>query len=107
MDPQKGEMDKKKLARFVGVVNNVEPLMTFWCLLPSFHVIARSSVTPVTAGELAQTGIQQQLKDLDTVIHDKIGDKPSEKHVPFAGLLLLLTDIFEDNINLDDNSGKL
>ena len=74
IDPKKGEMDKKVLMKYIGVAPNVGSLMTFWCLPGSCTPIARSSVTPLTADELAQNGIQQRIKDLDKLIQDKIGD---------------------------------
>ena len=46
------------------------------------------------------------MKDLDTAIHDKIGDKLSEKRVSLAGLCLPPIEIFEDYIDLDDTSDK-
>ena len=107
VDPKIREMDKKKLARFVGVATNVGSKMKFWYLFPSGLVVVRSSVTLVTSGELILTGIQPQLKDLDSVIHDKIRDELFEMHVIFAGISLPLIDIFENNIDLDDTSGKL
>ena len=99
-------MDKKRLARFVRVDTTMERLMTFWCILPSDHVVAKSSVTPIISGELEQAGIQKQLKDLDTVIHDKIDEKITEKDVIFAGISLPPIDIFEDNVDLDSTSRK-
>ena len=56
--PKKGEIDKKNVATFFGVTTNVGSLMTLWCLLPSVYGIARSSVTPIAAGDLSETGIQ-------------------------------------------------
>ena len=74
MDPEKGEIDRKKLDRFIGVATNVGTLIKLWCLLPSGHVISRSSITLVTVNEIAQTSIQQRLKYLNTAIYNKIGE---------------------------------
>ena len=94
IEPRKGEMDKKKLMRYIGVAPNVGSSMTFWCLPESCLPIARSSVTPLTADELAEDDIQQRLKHLDQIIHSKIGDHVKED-IKESGLESPPVDIFE------------
>ena len=106
MDPEKGEIDRKKLDRFIGVATNVGTLIKLWCLLPSGHVISRSSITLVTVNEIAQTSIQQRLKYLNTAIYNKIGDELSDKDITLTGLPLPPVEIFDDVFDLSGTSSE-
>ena len=70
IQPAGDYLEKKVLARFVGVASNVGSLMTFWCLPGSCDIVARSSVTPLTVDELNTPGIKLQMADLDKKIQE-------------------------------------
>ena len=106
MDPRKEEMGKKNLARYFSIATNVEDLLVLWCFHSFSHVVTRSSVNLVAEGELANTGIRQHLKELDTAIHAEIGYKLSEKHVSLPGQSLPYIDNFENDIYLDGTCCK-
>ena len=106
IQPAGDHLDRKVLARFVGVASNVGSLMTFWCLPGSCDIVARSSVTPLTVDELNTPGIKLQMADLDKKIQEKIGDNIQEKDIALTGLSSPPIDIFENATTTKDGTPR-
>ena len=74
LDPGSFPGDKKKLGRWLGVAHRVGQAMCYWVLPPSGVTIARSTVQPVSADELATQDFTAELAKYDQDIAEKFAD---------------------------------
>lgn len=72
--PQSFPYEKKHLGRWLGIAHRVGQAMVFWVMNDNGKVIARSTVVPLEPGDYDVEDNQQRMNELDTIIHQSIGD---------------------------------
>ena len=65
---------QKQLGRWLGVAENVGPIMTFWILPSSGIPIPRSSVIPLSPHEYEMQSIKERMYDFRLLIKSKVED---------------------------------
>jgi hypothetical protein len=70
-DPESFPADNRK----IGMAQDVGAPLTSWILPASCRPIARSTVSPLTDEELRTPDVQEEIKQLDLAIDEKIGNK--------------------------------
>ena len=91
---------EKKVARFIGVAKSIGSLMTLWVLPVSCHPLANKSVSSISYDELDTEEDRKLIRELDTSIVCKIGDKVKEINL---NLKLELSNEISIDLLLDDN----
>lgn len=66
--------EKRALGRWLGVAHRVGQAMVYYIVNNQGCVVARSTALPLEESEMDVPEIQQRMKDLDTTIHNVIGD---------------------------------
>jgi hypothetical protein len=92
---------RKKVARWLGVAENVEASPLTYVVLPaSCRVELRSSVFPLTADDKLDEAVIAEIKALDEAIAQKLGDKVVDEDV--IEFQVIPHDIFDDDVESDD-----
>jgi hypothetical protein len=102
-DQKKMEMDDagRKLARWLGVAHCVGSDLSYWLLLPSGKVIARTIVQHVTREDILNDDVRRQVEAFDSDVEERLDDQRFVAQDPDATFFLQ----DEDDVYYDSHRG--
>ena len=67
-------MGETKMGRWLGVTHKTGSLMSFWVLMPSCHVVSRTSVQKITNLELQEETNKRRMTAFDDAVKEYLQD---------------------------------